>query len=186
LAAASFLPPAPDIANHWARDELNLARKLDWIAGYPDGTIKPNQRMTRAEFAALLYKSLGIQQSLSYVPFTDIKGHWAEIPVSALTTAGIIPLTGTTFRPNASLTRGEMAIMLANFLDVFPDSNYLFLDVPSSSAIAGAVAKVNQAGVMSGMDSVYFRPGDFATRAQATSVLLRMLRSDPETALVLK
>jgi len=48
-----------DIAGHWARDAINLAGQLGWIAGYPDGRFQPNANITRAEFAAMANRMLG-------------------------------------------------------------------------------------------------------------------------------
>jgi len=187
LAKNSFIPIPYDIYGHWARKDIHLARRLGWMGGYPDGSMRPDNPISRGEFASLIQRALLLQTENRYVKFTDLKNHWAKESININANLGLIPLEANgKFRPNDPLTREEMAQILANLIKVRIDTNYYYLDVPPASPSAAAIAQVTQAGIMSGMDQLYFKPQEPATRAQALVVLLRLLKTDPEMEGILK
>ena len=96
-----------DIQNHWARLFIEGLATQGIISGFPDGTFRPNQAMSRAEFAALLQKAFQKPTKRPYVPFVDVPGkHWAA-PASqkAFETGFISGYPGNRFRPDASIAR---------------------------------------------------------------------------------
>ena len=94
---------------------------------------------------------------------------------------GVVTIDGTRkFRPNDPITRGEMAQIINNLIQVRADTYQSFLDVPPSHYLSTAIANTVQAGIMGGMDNLHFKPEEKATWAQALSVLLRLLKTDPE------
>jgi len=181
LAPNVHLPLPRDIINHWAQKDIEMARRLGWMGGYQDNTMRPDNPISRGEFASLLERSLYLKTPNRFVSFTDTQNHWAKESIAILANLGIVPIDGTRmFRPDDAITRGEMAQIMNNLIQVRADTYYPFLDVPPSHFLATPIANAVQAGIMGGMDSLYFRPEEKATRAQALAVILRFLKTDPE------
>ena len=72
----------PDVQGHWAMQYINSAYAKGWVSGYPDGTFKPQQNITRAETVTVVNKMLDRRVRVENIPgdatrFTDINGHWA-------------------------------------------------------------------------------------------------------------
>ena len=83
---------------------------------YGDGTFKPNNRITRAEIAQILYKALGLDEYVKH--FEDVKaGAWYYDAVTALATVGIVNgYPDGTFQPNANALRSESAQIIYNLM----------------------------------------------------------------------
>lgn len=100
----------------WYFDEVCTLNNAGIIAGYPDGTFKPNQNITRAEFSAMV----GRLFSVSYVgndSFADTNGHWSESYIALLEQLGIIKGDNVgNANPDANLTRAEAAAMCNRLL----------------------------------------------------------------------
>ncbi|MBB6674566.1 S-layer homology domain-containing protein [Cohnella nanjingensis] len=89
------------------------------VTGYPDGTFKPNDRVSRAEFAVMLMYMLKPQTEGTALTLTDTSkiGAWAKKAVAQAVQAGIISgYPDGSFRPDADITRAEMAVMIARAL----------------------------------------------------------------------
>jgi hypothetical protein len=186
LARNLYLPPLIDINTHWARKDIELARNLGWLGGYPDGTMRPDRPMARGEFASLLERALDLETTSRSFKYLDTDNHWARESIATIANLGLVPLDGTrNFRPNDPLTRGEMAQILNNLIEVRADRYYPYLDVPPNHPARVAIANVTQAKIMSGMDELHFKPEEPATRAQALAVILRLLKTDPAMLSVL-
>ena len=110
-------PSFSDIELHWAETFIEELADQGITGGYPDGTYRPENRVTRAEMAVFLLNALGISPGPLPVDssFSDIEGHWAEIFIEELADQGI---TGGypdgTYRPENRVTRAEMAVFLVN------------------------------------------------------------------------
>lgn len=180
LARNLYLPPVIDIYNHWAERDIQLARNLGWLGGYPDGTMQPDRPMARGEFASLLERALDLETASRSFRYLDTANHWARESIATIANLGLVPLDGTrNFRPNDPITRAEMAQILNNLIEVRADKSYPFLDVPPGHPARGAIANVHQVNIMNGMDELHFKPAQPATRAQALAVILRLLKTDP-------
>ena len=109
--------PFSDIAGHWAESYIEELFDQGITGGYPDGTYRPENLVTRAEMAVFLLKGISINPPGidGSHPFSDIAGHWAEIFIEELFDQGI---TGGypdgTYRPENRVTRAEMAVFLVN------------------------------------------------------------------------
>ncbi|MFC3800875.1 InlB B-repeat-containing protein [Cohnella sp. GCM10012308] len=170
-----------DISGHWAASNIQLAVSRGFVSGYPDGTFKPNRTVTRAEFAVMLANSLKLEVEGARLTFSDAAKipSWAREAIAQAVKADII--TGYedgTFRPNATITRAEMASMIARALQLSPDANAStdFADdhlIPSW--VKGAASAVQKLGIMEGSNANRFNPKAEATRAEAVTVLMRML-----------
>ncbi|SIR74391.1 S-layer homology domain-containing protein, partial [Paenibacillus macquariensis] len=173
-----------DIAGHWAEVSIKKAISSGIVTGYTDGTFKPNATVTRAEFAVMLMNTLKPQEAGATLTFTDSAkiGSWAQKAVAQALQLGIIKGNAdVTFRPDAAVTRAEMAVMLAHALGHsievksaigFADDN----DIPAWAK--GSVAFVKQSGIVQGKNNNKFVPQDHATRAEAVKVLLNMLAQE--------
>jgi hypothetical protein len=172
-----------DIAKHWAEASIKQAVISGIVKGYTDGTFKPNATVTRAEFAVMLMNALKPQGSGAELTFTDNAkiGTWAQKAVAQAVQAGIIKGNQDgSFRPNTEVTRAEMAAMIANALGQPIEANATtstgFADDKAIPAWAkGSIAIVKQAGIVQGKSGNKFAPQDNATRAEAVTVLLKML-----------
>lgn len=123
LAHAFALPTASDQSfsdtqGHWASSAIAALQATGAINGYPDGSFRPNQPVTRAEIVAMLARFT------SYVPgsataFPDTAQSWASEPIAAFAAAGIVSGDGKgRFQPSASASRAESVAMIIRLLDV--------------------------------------------------------------------
>ncbi|GCL72729.1 N-acetylmuramoyl-L-alanine amidase [Paenibacillus naphthalenovorans] len=109
-------------AGHWAFADLDRAVKAGVLEGYPDGTLRPDQPVTRAEVAALFQRLAKLPlielAPGSQRPFKDIPaGYWAEGEVAALKQAGWIDgVTAERFEPERSMTRAESAALIDRYI----------------------------------------------------------------------
>ncbi len=99
-------------ADGWYNATINDVVKAGYMKGYPDGSFKPDQPITRAEFAAIL--SHVLKDETAPNPFKDTTGHWAKDAIDKAYAQGIIKGYGdNTFRPDALVSRAE-AVAMAN------------------------------------------------------------------------
>ncbi|MCS7463146.1 cadherin-like beta sandwich domain-containing protein [Paenibacillus doosanensis] len=170
-----------DIAGHWAEGNIKQAVNRGIVSGYPDGTFKPNRTVTRAEFAVMLMNARKAQGEGAKLTFTDGAeiGDWAQKAVAQAVQAGVVQgYEDGSFRPNAEITRAEMAVMIAKAasLKIEADAAAGFADdqdIPAWSK--GAVAAMKQQKLIEGRDGNVFGPAASATRAEAVTVLLNLL-----------
>ncbi|WP_372632303.1 InlB B-repeat-containing protein [Cohnella sp.] len=176
------VPPFSDIAGHWAEAKIRTAVAAGIAAGYADGTFKPNRTVTRAEFAVLLTQALKLQGTEDAPPeFSDSEkiGAWARQSVVLAAQAGILKgYKDGTFRPNAEITRAEMAAMIASAMGetLEPLAATRFADDKQIPQWAkAAVNAVQGAGLIQGKGSGVFDAQGKTTRAEAVAVLLNLL-----------
>ncbi|WP_162341263.1 S-layer homology domain-containing protein [Paenibacillus paridis] len=170
-----------DIAGHWAEEAIRQGASQGIMTGYPDGTFKPNFKVTRAQFAVMLMNAIkpaGAKEELAFEDASQIPA-WAKNAVAEAKQAGIINgYDDGTFRPNAEITRVEMAAMIVKALDLTVEANAAtgFADNSEIPAWAkGAVAALKVTGLMQGTGDNRFDSEAKASRAEAVTVLLRML-----------
>jgi hypothetical protein len=170
-----------DIAAHWAEASIKQAVKGGIVNGYVDGTFKPGNTITRAEFSVMLMKAIKRQEAGTELTFTDKAdiGTWAQAAVAQAVQAGIIyGYEDGTFRPNANMTRAEMATMIAKALQLSLDETAVtsFADDQAIPVWAkGAVASLKERGIVNGKGANTFNPRAQTTRAEAVVMLLNML-----------
>jgi hypothetical protein len=178
-----------DLNGHWAKGDIELLASKLIVAGVTDTSFAPNSKITRAEFAALLVRSLGLTVNAMESSFTDIEAQdWFSGDVEAAVKAGLVKgFAIGTFQPGAQIIRGQMASMIAaalKFVDKAPDISTLQTDVLDSFTDAvsiqawakDAVAISVEAGIISGRSDSTFAPDQDATRAEAAAMLRRMLQ----------
>ncbi len=170
---------ASDTAGHWAESTLKEWQQQGLIAGYQDGSLKPDHKITRAEFTALINKSFGYTNTAA-ISYKDVKeADWYYNDVAKAVAAGYITgYTDKTFKPNKPLTREELAVVVSSLLQLKESSSPAsFTDTQASRAWSiGKISAVVEAGLMKGY-SGKFRPLQTATRAEAVVVLDRALKT---------
>ena len=184
--------PFTDIDNHWAKAAIENAYGYGIIAGYPDKTFRPNNTITRGEFAVMLYKLTNLDVSKASaeapaIPFTDVKkSYFGYEAISALYSQNIIHgISATAFAPNANITRQDMALLFANAneycdLGLVTDKSKniaKFDDVGDISKYAvEGLTFGHQAGLFNGDNKNRILPKKDATRAEATQVFSQTIK----------
>lgn len=185
LTAAMIVPSVPamaapsDIAGHWAESVITQWQNKGLIQGYEDGTFKPGNTITRAEFVTLMNNAKGFWPEGS-INFSDVKnGSWFYSAVARAVAAGYVKgYSDGSFKPGNTITRAEAAVMIANAarLSANEAGAYRFTDVGSIPAWArGSVGAVVAAGYMTGYPDGSFYANASISRAEAVSSLNRML-----------
>ncbi|MGB7250567.1 MAG: DUF3747 domain-containing protein [Phormidesmis sp.] len=128
-AGAATASPYPDVpAGRWSATKIERAKSLGLISGYPNGTFRPTQAVTRAELIAIMNKAAQYKNQVTALTpnqtglnFSDTSGHWAQSTISSLSSyCGIAtPLneTGSSFFPNQSALRNYAAAAMVRLLD---------------------------------------------------------------------
>ncbi len=164
--------------SHWANDVINKLSAQGYISGYPDGTFKPNNNITRAEFATVLVKAYKLPVSAGKA-FDDTTNHWARDYITTAYDAGIAAgYNEHSFGPEDLITREQMAVMIAKAATIEVIAAEIpFKDSGETSAWArDALTAVAQKGIMQGYPDGTFNPRQNATRAEATMVIANALK----------
>ena len=176
-----------DIQDYWGANFVNFLYTSGVTTGYADGTFRPNQNITRAQFAAMLYRYLGLKEE-NYadveLPFADNAkiGAYALPAIKALYTEGII--NGSTgsdgkiyFNPNNSLTRAQAATMIGRTQEKgYASVDLSFADGAKIPAYATDYIRTMAAqGVISGYADGTFKPNNPITRGQMAKILYNLM-----------
>lgn len=165
-----------DISDHFARDYILKLSEMKIISGYPDGSYKPDNFVSRAEFAKIICLGFGYDKS-GDCRFADVEStDWYAPYISALAAENIILGYNGYFRPGDTLTREDAAVIISrvrDFDNLSDVSGYLDRDAISDYALE-AVGKLSVAGVIKG-DGTNFRPGSNITRGEVAAVIGRIL-----------
>lgn len=170
-----------DIAGHWAKTNIELAVSKGIVKGYEDGTFKPNATVTRAEFTVMLMNALKQKEEGAALTFADAAniGNWAKQAIMQAVSLGVIKgYQDGSFRPNAEITRSEMASMIVNALGIATNATTVtgFADDKDIPLWAkGAAEALRERGLLQGKGNNVFAPNDAATRAEAVTILIQLL-----------
>lgn len=175
-------PPMPaveltDLVGHWAQDNIRKLVALGSIEGYPDGTFRPNNNITRAEFVKLLVTALKLQPQAGRI-FEDTRSHWAQDMIATANAHGIINgYSAAKFGPDDLISREQMAIMAVKAVkQAISTEEIAFLDLDEISSWAiDAIRAAKEHGIIDGYPDNSFRPAGHATRAEAATVILRLI-----------
>ncbi len=171
--------------NYPTPDGLNGEDHFAYVIGYPDGTVRPQNNITRAEVAAIFFRLLKEdvreENLASANVFTDVSdGEWYNMAVSTLEKLGIIEgRTLTEFVPNDYITRAEFATICARF----DDTDYVITDNFSDISGHWAEGYIREAagrGWIKGYEDETFRPDRLITRAETMTLINRILNRNPE------
>ncbi len=168
-----------------AIEVLNKEIHFNYVIGYTDGTIRPNNDISRAEVATIFFRLLTDEAREQYTTtagnFTDVKaGMWCNRAIATLTNMGIIKgYTDGSFRPNADITRAELATIIARFakLDV---NTKTFSDINGHWAQKSIELAAGN-GWINGYEDGTFRPNNNITRAETFAMINRVLDRQTES-----
>lgn len=171
-----------DTTNHWAASSIQRAAQLGIVKGYTGGTFKPNLSITRAEFTVMLVNALQLQGEKAALTYRDKEtiGAWAEQAIAIAESAGFIKgYADGSFRPNEPITRAQMAVILARVLALkgeTPQGTASYADERDIASWAKAgISAVSESGIMQGRGGNKFVPNAETTRAEAVTVILRLI-----------
>ena len=112
----------------WFNTAISTLSAIGIVRGYDDGTFRPNEKITRAELAAIISRFAELDGT-SAPSFSDIEGHWAQDSIRLAASNGwIYGYTDGSFRPNQAITRAETAAMINRVLDRTPKNEDALLD----------------------------------------------------------
>lgn len=178
-----------DVASHWAKKDVELLANKMVVDGVSNTSFSPEANVTRAQFAAMLTRALGLAEDKSSSRFTDVKtSEWYAGSVGVAAAQGLIEgFENGTFMPNEEITREQMAVMVTramkfagktpeaststdSLLAKFQDQNKI------STWARNEIMASMKASIMDGMTDTVFAPDQQATRAQAAVMLKRLLQ----------
>lgn len=168
-------------------DLLNGDDHFAYVVGYQDGCVHPNALITRAETATIFFRLLkddvrddNLRTSNT---FADVPNdYWANTAISTMTGLGILQgRDSATFDPNAPITRAEFAAICARFDTGKSSGSQTFSDIRGHWA-QDYIERAAELGWVKGFEDGSFRPNDCITRAQAMTMINRVLNRIPEDA----
>lgn len=189
LVLLSALPAKPiesyaafnDISGHWAEKDLSKWVEKGILLGYRDGTIMPDNNITRAEFVTLVNNVFGFYE-LSGEQFIDVdKTKWYFDEISKAKSAGYISgYENNVFKPENFITRQEAVVIMAKVFEIKSDYNHLDKFTDGNSVGEYAKDSVNallERGYIAGYKDGTLRPDNYITRAETIKILSQIVET---------
>lgn len=166
----------------WYHEAVDFVLERGLMGGHGNGLFGPNDTLTRAQFAQILYHQAGRPAAAGTAPFTDVTPDaWYAPAVAWAAEQGVVGgYGGGLFGPEDPITREQLAVMLWRYAGspAAPDGELAFTDAEQVGAYAReALVWAVQSGVMSGKGGGVLEPKGLATRAQAASMLRNFLEN---------
>ncbi len=178
-----------DMTHHWAKEAVNNMGARMVISGVGDGSFEPDRAITRAEFAAIVVRGLGLQMGQGESEFADVyQTHWFHPAVQTATSYGLIQgFEDGTFRAHDKITREQAVQIIANAMKLtgldgqrddrssaamlrsYEDAEHI------SSWARSSMARSIQAGLITGRSEHALAPQHFMTRAEVALLIERLL-----------
>jgi hypothetical protein len=182
-----------DVSDHWSKADVELLASKMIVKGMSDTRFEPERSVTRGEFASLMIRALGLAENTAHAKsFNDISASdWFAGAVGAAAQLQLVTgFEDGAFRPEETITREQMAVMLARAMSFTgkgkaidlagePDSlpaNFGDQEEISAWARASAAELVHY-GIITGITDDRFAPQDHVTRAQAAAAVKRLLHT---------
>lgn len=179
-----------DAANHWSKQAVNNMGSRMVIDGTGSGKFSPDRDITRAEFAAIVVRGLGLKPERGATPFPDVRTtDWYNGVVNTAHAYGLVSgFADGTFRPNDKITREQAMVILAKAMNITGLGDKLaaqsaeavlrpFADAAEVSAWAqSGVADSVQAGLVTGRSASALAPQAYMTRAEVAALVERLLQ----------
>lgn len=187
---ASAASPFSDVSeDHPHFEGISSLYTAGVLHGYSDGTFKPSQAVTRGQVAKILVNAFGLATadtaSVEKQNFKDLnKSNEYYNAIKKLTAAGVVKgYDDHTFRPSETVTRGQIAVMIARALDLDAKGKSPFVDVPEGSSYANAVTALYEAGISTGVSATEYGVNEKVTRGQLATLIVNTLAatSTPST-----
>lgn len=184
MPITAFGSEPSDIGNHWAKDVIDQWVGEGLASGYPDGTFKPENTITRAEFMALVNNAFGYTAEAN-ISFTDVTPQdWYNAVIAKGVEAGYVSgYPDGSIKPQANISRQEVAAIIAKIEDLDGDLSAVseFTDhamMPEWSK--KAIAAVVEAGYMKGYPDGSFKPVNSIKRGEALAALNKVISEEVE------
>jgi hypothetical protein len=168
-------------------DQLERVSHNWYLRGYPDGSFNADRNLTRAEMAMVLYRISSDAQRQNTIPenaFSDVKAsEWYTKAITFLKNKNILNgYENGEFRPNAPVTRAEMATMVSRYDSLKSDSNNPFNDVSNEHWAYNYIISASVNNWIKGYPDSSFKPNGYATRAETATLVNRVLDRKIEVA----
>ena len=166
-------------------DMLNGDDHFAYVIGYTDGTVRPNANISRSEVAAIFFRLLKPEvrdgNLTSFNTFTDVnEGMWCNKSISTMAALNIVKgRSAERFDPDAPITRAEFAAICARFDTGMTEGDSNFTDISGHWAEA-EIERAASLGWIMGYTDGTFRPDNYITRAEAMTMINRVLCRIPE------
>jgi hypothetical protein len=179
-SAQGFSDVGPD---YWAQAAIAALAAKGILNGYPDGSFRPENNITRAEFAKVISLSLGYPpNSVQPLGFSDLAADdWSYGYVGAAVEHGLVKgYPDGSYRPGSNVTKAELLTIIARAADWPPGTGNHFTDVPSSHWAYGGIEScvahgIVEPGDVNLVEGNTFAPDAFVDRAQTCVFLSRLL-----------
>ncbi|MEH1929207.1 S-layer homology domain-containing protein [Nostoc sp.] len=199
---APFITASPSLAqttfsdvssNYWAAQFIQQLSQRGVIAGFPDGSFRPEEPVTRAQFAAMVNKAFQKAQQRQAINFTDVpSNYWASSAIEQAYTIGFLSgYPGNRFEPNQAIPREQVLVSLANGLAYTPSGNtestlQYFNDASNIASYARSpIAAATEKQIVVNYPNVKFlNPTATATRAQVAAFIYQALVSSNQVSAI--
>ena len=178
-------------SGHWAREFIATLANRGIIAGFPDGTFRPDEPVTRAQYAAMLRSAFSQSSVRNATNFVDVPAtYWAATAIREADTMGFMSgYPGNVFRPDQNIPRAQVLVSLANGLNYSasnPNSVQVYRDAGQipDYAVASIAAATEQRMVVNYPNVQVLRPNQTATRADVAAFIYQALASQNQVATV--
>ncbi|MGF7050185.1 putative repeat protein (TIGR02543 family) [Paenibacillus sp. DS2015] len=175
-----------DVENHWSKDAVNNMASRMIISGTGNGLFQPDKLISRAEFAAIIVRALGIEVEPGTAPFSDVnQSDWYLDYVKAAYKYGIINgYSDGSFKPTDTITREQAMSMLARAMKITGLTVQVDIHALEKFADSGQIAAWAQndvaltlhAGIVNGGDGGALKPKSLITRAEVATMIERLLK----------
>ncbi|CAM3889122.1 S-layer homology domain-containing protein [Aeromicrobium ponti] len=164
-------------SDHRFFEEINYLVDGDIITGFPDGTFRPNVTVTRAQAAIMIGRALDLDGTQRDTKFKDVNSDVKASGYidSAVQKGIILGFPDNTFRPDAPVTRGQMAIFLARAFDLTEELQVSFSDVSSGMSAYVYIKRILADGITAGYPDNTFRTDSKLSRGDFSAFLARAL-----------
>lgn len=178
----TYLLHFKDMKNHWAREDVEYMAELGIIQGKEEDKFMPDDKITRAEFAVLITRTLGLSETPYENSFFDVVADdWYSGYVQTVRSNNFMNGYDGLFNPDSNITREEIAKVIVAAYNSRTNTaletgkSIYFNDIDMISSWAwDYVAEAAELGFVNGMTEELFMPKETATRAQAATMLRRV------------
>lgn len=171
-----------DVSSHWAKEYINTLVSKKIINGFEDGTFRPDENISRAQFIKMLCLALGITANSHSQSFNDVTyDMWCYPYVAAAFDKKIAQGDNLgNFNPNSNITREDMAVLVCRALKSVgistENADTAYTDNADISQYAvQSVASASSLGIINGMGDGSFKPKSNATRAESAAIISRII-----------
>ena len=184
--SSASAPVVPSPGGSKEPSDLNITDHFAYVIGYPDGTVRPDGNVTRAEVATIFFRMLKDDAREKYWKtdnrYSDVKStDWYNNAISTLSNMGIIDgYPDGSFRPNAGITRAEFAKIAVSFFKDYASETIgdRFTDI-SGKWYTTYINLAAELAIVNGYPDGTFRPENKITRAEAMQIVNNTLRRTP-------